>query len=77
MSAWILIRIKEKIPSLASVTSEPRSSSVEWRQRLTYDYLRGWPCGRVVNFARSASVAQGFASSDPECGHGTTLIRPC
>ena len=32
---------------------------------------RDHPCGQVVKFAHSASVAQGFPSSDPECGHGT------
>ena len=31
----------------------------------------GQPCGWVVKFARSASVSQGFAGSDPACGHGT------
>ena len=33
--------------------------------------LGGRPRGRVVKFMRSASVAQGFASLDPGCGHGT------
>ena len=33
---------------------------------------RGLPCGRVVKFARSVLAAQGFAGSDPGCGHGTT-----
>ena len=32
---------------------------------------RGWPCGRGVKFECSASAAQGSASSDPGCGHGT------
>ena len=32
---------------------------------------RGRPRGRVVEFARSASSAQSFASSDPGRGHGT------
>ena len=27
--------------------------------------------GQVVEFAHSTSGAQGFASSDPGCGHGT------
>ena len=31
---------------------------------------RGWACGQVVKFARSASAAQGFAGSDPGCEHG-------
>ena len=39
-----------------------------------YDFEKlqhwGWPCGRVVKFARSASAAQGFTGSDPGCGHG-------
>ena len=34
--------------------------------------LRGQPHGRVVKFARSASAAHGFTSSDPGWGHGTT-----
>ena len=34
-------------------------------------FLRGWSCGWVVKFARSASAVQGFASSDPGQGHGT------
>ena len=29
------------------------------------------PCGRVVKFADSPSVAQGFPSSDPGCGPST------
>ena len=33
--------------------------------------FRGWPRGRVVKFAWSALVAQGFAGSDPWCRHGT------
>ena len=33
--------------------------------------LWGWPCGRVVKFACSTAVAQGFAGSDPGHGHGT------
>ena len=33
---------------------------------------RGQPRGRVVKFARSAAVDQGFAGSDPGHGHGTT-----
>ena len=40
----------------------------------------GWPCGRVVKFAHSASVAQDFASSDPGCGHSTSdqaMLRWC
>ena len=32
---------------------------------------RGWPCGRVVTLVHSALAAQGFASLDPGCGHGT------
>ena len=35
----------------------------------------GRPHGPVVKFARSASLAQGFASSDPGCEHGTTRHR--
>ena len=31
----------------------------------------GWPHGRVVKFTRSASAAQGSASSDPGRGHDT------
>ena len=31
----------------------------------------GRPRGRVAKFARSASMAQGFASLDPGNGHGT------
>ena len=31
----------------------------------------GWPRGRVVEFTRSTLAAQGFAGSDPGCGHGT------
>ena len=34
--------------------------------------MRGWPHGRMVKFVRSASVAQGFAGSDPGHRHGTT-----
>ena len=34
--------------------------------------IRGQPRGRVVKFMRSASAAQGFASSDPGRGHGIT-----
>ena len=30
----------------------------------------GWPRGRVVKFAHSALVAQGFTGLDPWCGHG-------
>ena len=30
------------------------------------------PLGRVVKFLCSASAGQGFAGSDPGCGHGTT-----
>ena len=33
---------------------------------------RGRPHGRVIKFTRSASAAQGFTSSDPGHGHGTT-----
>ena len=33
---------------------------------------RGQPHGQVVKFARSTSVAQGFAGSDPGRRHGTT-----
>ena len=33
---------------------------------------QGQTCGRVVKFVHSAAAAQGFASSDPGCGHGTT-----
>ena len=33
---------------------------------------KGQPRGRVVKFVRSTSAAQGFTSSDPGCGHGTT-----
>ena len=36
--------------------------------------LRGRPRGRVVKFARSASAAQGFSSSDPGCGHGSAHL---
>ena len=32
---------------------------------------RGQPCGQVGKFARSASVARGFGSLNPGCGHGT------
>ena len=32
---------------------------------------RGWPCGQVVKFARSALAAQGFVGSDPGCGPST------
>ena len=32
---------------------------------------RGRPYGRVVKFTHSASVAQGFAGSNPGRGHGT------
>ena len=32
----------------------------------------GQPCGRVVKFACSAMVAQGFSGSDPGQGHGMT-----
>ena len=32
----------------------------------------GQPCGQVVKFARSVSVAQGFAGLDYGWGHGTT-----
>ena len=35
-------------------------------------YYRGQPRGRVVKFACSAVVAQGFAGLDPGRGHGTT-----
>ena len=35
-------------------------------------YSRGRPHGRVVGFSRSALAAQGFASSNPGCGHGIT-----
>ena len=31
----------------------------------------GWPRGGGVRFVRSASAAQGFASSDPGCGRDT------
>ena len=34
--------------------------------------LRGQPHGRVVKFACSAAVAQGFAHLDPGHGHDTT-----
>ena len=34
--------------------------------------LGGRPRAGVVNFARSAAAAQGFAGSDPRRGHGTT-----
>ena len=40
----------------------------------------GPPHGWVVTFARSASAAQGFACSNPGCGHGTAhqaLLRRC
>ena len=40
----------------------------------------GQPHGRVVNFTRSAAVAQGFAGSDPGRGHGTAYqatLRRC
>ena len=42
--------------------------------------FRGQPCGRVIEFAPSASAAWGFAGSDPGCGHGTACqatLRPC
>ena len=32
--------------------------------------MRGWPRGRVVKFARFASVAQGFTHLDPGRRHG-------
>ena len=32
----------------------------------------GQPCGREIKFAHSALAAQGFASSNHGCGHGTT-----
>ena len=35
------------------------------------DYPWGKPHGQGVKFVRSAAAAQGFASSDPGCGHGT------
>ena len=41
---------------------------------------RGWPHGRMVKFTCSASVAQGFAGSDPGSRHGTThqaMLRRC
>ena len=31
----------------------------------------GQPIGRTIKFVRSASVAQGFAGSNPGRGHGT------
>ena len=40
----------------------------------------GWPRGRVVDFAGSASAAQGFTSSDPGYGRGTArqaTLRQC
>ena len=40
----------------------------------------GRPGGQVVKFACSASAAQGFACSDPGCGHGTApqaMLRLC
>ena len=33
--------------------------------------LRGQPCGQAVKFTRSASLAQGFACSNPGHRHGT------
>ena len=39
---------------------------------------RGRPNGQVVKFACTALVAQGFAGSDPGCGHGAahqTMLR--
>ena len=39
----------------------------------------GWPSGQVVKSVHSASEAQGFAGSDPGCGHGTACqarLRP-
>ena len=34
--------------------------------------VRGRPCGRVVKFAHTTSVAWDFTGSDPGHGHGTT-----
>ena len=35
-------------------------------------FIGGWPHGRVVKFARSASAAQCFVGSNPGYGHGAT-----
>ena len=42
--------------------------------------MGGRPHGQVVGFLLSVSAAQGFASSDPECRHGTAhqaMLRQC
>ena len=51
----------------------PRESQLKALINTTVKKLfRGCPCGQVVKFVRSPSVAQGFADSDPGRGHGTT-----
>ena len=55
----------------------PRGSRGRRQPTETALEFKIWQCrgrlrGRVVKFTRSASVAQGFSSSDPEGGHGTT-----
>ena len=53
------------------VASYSVAASYSMRNNIKNNY-RGWPRGRVVMFACSASAAQGFAGSDPGRGHGTT-----
>ena len=36
------------------------------------DKYQGWPPDQVVKFEHSAAAAQGFTSSTPGRGHGTT-----
>ena len=55
---------------------ESFQSLFEGRQKflaIKFFKMIGWgqPRGRVVKFARSLSVAQGFAGSNGGCGHGT------
>ena len=53
------------------------STSIITKEMQIKTTMRGWLCGGVVKFARSAAAAQG---SDPGCRHGTALqvmLRQC
>ena len=56
---------------LTSVNLSHRTSSDDLLLVASIRISRGRPGGRVVKCARSTLAAQGFAGSDPGCGHGT------
>ena len=69
-SAWLQLPFLESIPCISFDNGSPFPSNL-YLIIFNEALMRGQSRGRVVGFACSASVAQGFTDSDPGHGHGT------